>query len=250
MTDIQVPVHSVVRASAWGTNWNELGITFGRIPWSKRDEVLDFMWANYFPEEPICRSLDYQRTMSWFMDKQFDEHIKGGLSIMATDKDGRMLGVRLAESINKSDQSRRNFEEWFERNLNTFACCFGKINGNMIKVSTKLVSGELQFNVWDYHDQFKVEKILNCGALCSLKDSGIRGIGTELVRQSEAAGIEAGCEMASAIVTGLYSGKIFKKAGYEVQKEVAYAQFKDKNGELYLKDTREHLSCCIMTKRF
>jgi len=207
----------------------ELGITFSRITVAQRKKVLDFLAVNFFPHEPICRSLNFQPNLS--VKPVFDDHIKSGVSVMAVDKNGRLLGVRMATVLHKNSTVKKKFET-----SNT--------------ICRKLITGELEYNVWKYHEEFSVEKILSDGCLCSLKDSGIRGVGTELLRQSEAIGREEGCEMTSALVTGLYSGKIFRNAGYRILKEVQYANFRDEDGELYLKDTREHLSCCVMTKRF
>jgi len=49
-------------------------------------------------------------------------------------------------------------------------------------------------------------------------------------------------------VTGNYSAKIFEKLGHTLIKAVNYADFKDNRGELYLKDTREHLQSRIYLK--
>ena len=43
-------------------------------------------------------------------------------------------------------------------------------------------------------------------------------------------------------VLGKYSRRIFEKLDHTILSEVVYADFKDENGELYLKDTREHMS--------
>ena len=49
-------------------------------------------------------------------------------------------------------------------------------------------------------------------------------------------------------VLGKYSRRIFENLGHTIISEVTYADFKDENGELYLKDTREHLSVITCVK--
>ena len=89
-----------------------------------------------------------------------------------------------------------------------------------------------------------------------------RGLGTEVCRRSEELAVDFGCTYTYAIVTGgyfnllhsthfffqpqhlgLYSQKIFEKLGHTTDNRLMYNEFVDKNGELYLKDTREHTSC-------
>ena len=48
---------------------------------------------------------------------------------------------------------------------------------------------------------------------------------------------------------GIYSQKIFTKLNHETLVSVNYEDFKDENGELYLKDTREHTSIISCYKK-
>ena len=49
-------------------------------------------------------------------------------------------------------------------------------------------------------------------------------------------------------VEGKYSRRCFENLGYRVLPEVAYADFTDEKGELYLNDTRDHLSVITVVK--
>jgi len=80
-------------------------------------------------------------------------------------------------------------------------------------------------------------------AVSSARWHGVKGLGTELVRRSEELARSRGCTHTYAVVTGNYSAKIFDKLGHTLVKAVNYADFKDNKGELYLKDTREHIQC-------
>ena len=75
---------------------------------------------------------------------------------------------------------------------------------------------------------------------------------------------ELGCPFTYAVVTGLkltiltrnkiqftgkYSQRIFEKLEHTTIKRVMYDDFRDENGELYLKDTREHTSIITCYKK-
>ena len=51
---------------------------------------------------------------------------------------------------------------------------------------------------------------------------------------------ELGCSHTYAAVTGVYSQRIFTRLGHTTLTSLDYDDFRDENGELYLKDTREH----------
>lgn len=58
-----------------------------------------------------------------------------------------------------------------------------------------------------------------------------------------------GCAYTYAGVTGVYSQRIFTKLEHTTLKSLNYADFKDENGELYLKDTREHTKIVTCLKK-
>ena len=231
-------------------NLAELGITFHRIPPERGAEVVEFLWRNFFPEEPICRSLGLVRgkqtgVIDWF----FSELAVNGSSVMALDCDDRVIGVRLAEVANRDDWVKRCLEVGLDKLLFKVHCIFDKRTSRAIEASYLLITEGLDYSVWNLFDEFKVDKIL-CGmCLCSMKGSGIRGVGTELLKQSEMVGKEAGCAVSAAVASGNYSGKIFMRSGYDKGREVVYADFKDENGVLYLNDVREHVCAAVFTKR-
>jgi hypothetical protein len=51
------------------------------------------------------------------------------------------------------------------------------------------------------------------------------------------------------LFSGIYSRRIFENLGFTLQSEVAYIDFKDEIGLLYLKDTREHTSVTTWAKK-
>ena len=101
-------------ANTTGTDTNkfkEAGISFSRIPPDRTQEVLQFLAVNFFPEEPICRSLKVER--NWIVDMVFRDPVKAGNCVMATDVSGKIIGVRLVKVVCRSDW----FEKWADKVL-------------------------------------------------------------------------------------------------------------------------------------
>jgi hypothetical protein len=228
----------------------EFGIQFNVIPSDRTEEVLQLLADNFFPDEPIFRSLGFGRNS--FMDMWISEAINGGSCVMATDSSGKIIGVRLTEVIERNSF----FKKVVDKSMTAFLPVLAKIAKIMGKSTLQktcevfsALFKELEFDIWGFFDELGCQKILNDVCVCTSKEARVKGLGTELVRQGEAVGKERGCEYSVNIVTGLYSGKIFRdKCHYTVKSEIFYARFFDKDGNLYLNDTREHLSCFLCYK--
>jgi len=102
------------------------------------------------------------------------------------------------------------------------------------------LTNQVDFDVWKMFDKFNCEKIFENKGLCSARGHGIRGLGTELVKRADALALQLGCSHRYVICSGLYSQKVFRNQNWTNIESFAYADFKDENGEEYLKDTREH----------
>jgi len=167
-------------------------------------------------------------------------------SIAAIDADGNIIGIRLGKIVNK-----KNWVAWLKDKLYTklvpyllWALPVGVKN---LPIYFKIFS-YLEYDVWKMFDQFSCDTIYAANGLCSTRSHGVRGLGTELVKRSEILARDMGCEVAVAIVTGMYSERVFLNLDYKVLKELHYQNFRDENGELYLKDTREHTKCFTCVK--
>ena len=226
------------------------GIKFSVITPDRTEEVCQFLAENFLPDEPIMRSIGVKRNGT--LDMFWAEAIKEGSSVMATDSSGKIIGVRLTEIIDKNS--------WFKKAVEKSMVAFlpmltgiAKLLKKPVLYKTCKVFHELlhkfNYDTWSLFDEFGCQKILGDMGVCTAKDARVKGLGTELVKQAEAVGREKGCEYSVNIVTGLYSGKVFRdKCNYTVRSEIFYAQFIDKDGNLYLNDTREHLSCFMCYK--
>jgi hypothetical protein len=70
------------------------GLQFKIITEDMIPSVCDFIWKNFFPDEPISRSLNLER--HWAMDELYlKDSMKDGSSMVAMDKNGYIIGVRL-----------------------------------------------------------------------------------------------------------------------------------------------------------
>jgi len=69
-------------------------------------------------------------------------------------------------------------------------------------VFMKLLLTELDYNVWKQFDKLGCDRIYEDKSVCSGRDHGIRGLGTEVVRRSELLAAQLGCTHTYACVTG------------------------------------------------
>eukprot|EP00092_Neocalanus_flemingeri_P035895 GFUD01039082.1.p1 GENE.GFUD01039082.1~~GFUD01039082.1.p1 ORF type:complete len:248 (+),score=49.66 GFUD01039082.1:47-745(+) len=222
------------------------GIQFKIITNEMIPSVVDFMWENFFPDEPINRSLG--GTRNWVVDDFYlIDTMKDGTSMVALDKDGNIIGARLGIR-----QMRSKWVKWIFDRMIVYLPQWSlfwmpsEVQSQM-PIMIKLFT-LLGYNVWKMFDELGCDMIYEDKAVCSARSAGVRGLGTELCKRTENLAKEMGCTHTYACVTGKYSRKIFEKLGHTILSEVVYADFKDENGELYLKDTREHLSVISCVK--
>ena len=224
------------------------GVTFKVIDPSMDEQVKNFMWEHYFPDEPVSRSLDIKRNA--FIDKEhLDACLNDRSSIAAVDQSGRILAVRLGKVVRKGDWSAK-MGEWlfYLVGLVFCSCCFMKASTKRkFKIAIKLSEG-LNFSVWKFFDEYKCTTIYDDRGLCSARGHGIRGLGGELIRRSEELSKQRGCTHAIAMTTGKYSKIAFERQGYRLLTTLPYRHFVDSNRELYLKDTREHTEAASFIK--
>jgi len=233
---------NIVKTVRMENQFEKQGIQFKIIDNEMIPAVLDFMWEHFMPDEPIGRSLGVER--NWVVDElYFGEALKDGCSIAALDKDGNIIGARIGMRKMRSkwmswvlDRLPFNMPTWI-MNLMPLPESSLKSLPVMLKIFT-----QLEYDVWKMFNKFGCDLIYEDKAVCSARTSGVRGLGTELCKRTEDLARDLGCTYTYAAVTGKYSRRIFEKLDHTILSEVVYADFKDENGELYLKDTREHLS--------
>ena len=69
----------------------DAGVKFSVIPCDRTEEVCQFLGCNFYPDEPIFRSVGLERNK--IADAIVSEAIKEGSCVMATDSSGKIIGV-------------------------------------------------------------------------------------------------------------------------------------------------------------
>jgi len=225
------------------TDWDELGITFSVVPEEKGDEVVQFMNDYFIPDEPIFRSLDYNPTtnskmMNWMASYYMkSEAVIPGTSVMATDKDGKIIGLRLGHKSTKDKTiSQQNFVEWISWLVPMFVWKFsyGKL-AHLMRLMR-----DIKYAPHKAYDELGCEVMYEGISVVVAKEARVRGLGTELVRRSMDLAAKHGCEYMYLLATGEYSSKIFFRLNFTLMHEYEYQNFKDSDGNPLLTDTREH----------
>ena len=72
-----------------------------------------------------------------------------------------------------------------------------------------------------------------------------KGLGDKLLKRSLEYAKEQNCSHSSILATGIYSQRIIRNNGFHVVKEKAYEDFKDKHGEVLIKDD-VHKTCQLL----
>jgi len=224
--------------------WKRKGVEFKVVTEDMAEDVKLFLWKHFFPDEPISRSLNLERNS--FLDYMIvDETLKQRASIAAVDENGEILATRLGIVRNRND-----WFEWITENIivgivgSKWLSKFLPEGYKKLQIVMKLLD-LAKYDVWPMFDKFGCDKIYEDRSVCSARTHGIRGLGTEVVRRSEILAAELGCTHTYSSVTGIYSQKIFENLNHTTLTTIYYADYKDENGDLYLKDTREHT--CVIT---
>ena len=137
--------------------FEEQGIQFKVISPEMYGDVLDFLWENFFPEEPLFRSMGVARGP--LVDKYlFPEVFKQNCSIAAVDSSGNILAVRVGIIKNKS-----SWNAWFQdkmvaafpyRLFSSFLPPFVQKVPIMLKLQKKI-----EFNVWNQFDGWNCQSV-------------------------------------------------------------------------------------------
>jgi len=223
--------------------WRKKGVEFKIIDEGMVPDVMEYLSVHFFPDEPISRSLGVNID-SFLVGDIYRSALKDGSSVAALNPEGKIMGVRLGNVTKRSA-----WGPWIQDKIFALIKILVFLMPKSIQVSVKLFSPEwLDFKPYKMLAELPCEVMYDDKAVSSARWHGLKGLGTELVRRSEDIARSRGCTHTYALVTGNYSAKIFDKLGHTLIKAVNYADFKDNRGELYLKDTREHLQSRIYLK--
>lgn len=211
-----------------------------------KDDIKKWLCENFFPDEPVSRTFGFDNPQGFF-GRQFqkanlyelvDNVICKPHSILAKNKNGEIVGMRLGYTKSRSDP---------KRTLGVLKV-FNYLGWIMPKKAMKLYyllewfDEEIRYNPHKAMDDIGVDKLYNAVLLCVSKSFRGRGLGKELLNRSIDIAREEGCEAMYVVATGKYSQAIFEKAGFTCFIKRVYADVKGPNGSnLFDKEnTREH----------
>ena len=169
--------------------FEDQGIQFKIITEDMMVSVCDFMWEHFFPDEPISRSLNLTR--HWLVDEaHLKDAMQDGCSMAAFDREGKIIGVRLGK--------RKKRSQWALKMLERLPMILPSGLLRFLTGSTSLpiflnllvMAG---YDVWKMFDELGCEQIYEDAALCSARNTGVRGLGTELCRRTDELAKELGC---------------------------------------------------------
>merc|ERR1712218_81018 len=143
-------------------------------------KVSDFLWTNFFPDEPLIRSLDMDKK-NWLVDETYIlDNIKRGACVAAVDDKGEVLAVRLGVVRNRNDHFTRIFERAFNSFFKySFTCKLLPEACRKTWVVSKLFK-IINYDVWSMFDQLGCDRIYDDKAVCSGRSHRIQGLGTEV----------------------------------------------------------------------
>ena len=139
------------------SSFEEQGITFKVISPDMYGDVLDFLWENFFPEEPLLRSMGITRGA--LVDKYlFPDVFNQNCSIAALDSSGNILAVRVGIIKNKNSWNAWLQDKMFAgfpyRLLSRFLSPFVQ----KVPVMLKLMK-TIDFNVWKRFDGWNSQSV-------------------------------------------------------------------------------------------
>ena len=142
--------------------FEEQGIQFKVISPEMYGDVLDFLWDNFFPEEPLFRSMGVARgPLPWPLlsyDEFYPEVFKQNCSIAALDSSGNILAVRVGVIKNKNSWNAwiqdKMFAAFPYRLFSSFLSPFVQ----KVPVMLKLMK-TIDFNVWKRFDGWNSQSV-------------------------------------------------------------------------------------------
>ena len=212
-----------------------------RLTMEHSDAVFEYMKTEFCPDEPLFRATDIMNG-NGFMDKfahkeirkhYFDKGLQSGDCFGSFDADGNLLGLRLGFISNKQNLPWDPSLSWM-LNLPSF----------LMSKKFKQVLHALKFQEETDYKMIKAfdqcegnnGKIYFGLAVGVARKGRCQGLGGKLLKKSIDHAKEQGCSHMYLLATGKYSQKIMKNHGFEIIKEKNYESYKDKDGNIVIKD--------------
>lgn len=187
---------------------------------SDRENILDFLRIYYYPDEPITNGNEPKQQDS--DDEEFSlSVIKDGASIIAVDasKNDKIVGVLMAGPVEPDEV------EWL---INESERCANTNQKKWSEILLLLCHLAESANVFE---RFNVERSLHIHVMSVNHEYRGKSIGTNLMRKCFEIGKLLGYPVASADCTNVFSIRIAEKLGMQCINELAFCDYKDKNGK-------------------
>ena len=129
---------------------------------------------------------------------------------------------------------------------------FSKIMSKRVIKSLRVgdaVKDVLHYNPHMVMEDQDIKKVFMGEILAVAKSARGLKVGTALTLQSMELAREKECEGYFAGLTGIYSQKIYSDLDFPFVKELKYAEYKDKDGNIVFDDTLEHTSAKTAFKK-
>lgn len=185
------------------SEFEKQGIKFVIIKDDMYEAVKDFYWEHFIPDEPCSRSLGMTRGS--FMDKfVLPDIFNHKCSIAAINANSDILAIRLAQIRCRGQWFDKMMERMFMKVFNSERMTAMLLGESWRRTGSTFIKMAkiLNYDVWGAFDQLGCDKIYEDKAVCSARFHGIKGLGTEITKRSEALAAEMGCTHTYAIVTG------------------------------------------------
>jgi len=230
-------------------------ITYSIVPRTQSDSIAMFLVRYYHQLEPMTVALGMPKKEigGWFrrfirMAMHASVH---DVSVQATDeKEKRRVGVLSSIIIDPNKGLPPSM----------FSCLSvdpekHPINMIMKEFYDKLETGLEAANFGSKDKNGEPVKTLEHMFMSTSPEYGSKGISTNMVALSESvAATVINCQVGYVIATSEYSYRVFKKRGYEVMREIKYADYTDSKGVKIFADKVDklhpHTSCRAMVKKF
>ena len=150
------------------TTFEKQGIQFKIIDEDMMVPVCDFMWEYFFPDEPVCRSLNIIR--HWTMDDELlKDAMNDGSSMAAIDKNGAIIGVRIGKRKKKSQWTLKMFEQHFDSLPDAVV---SSMSGNAGMPIYRKLLALFGFDVCKMFAELSCDQIYEDVGVCSARFSG------------------------------------------------------------------------------
>lgn len=209
------------------------------------EEALAFLTVNFYPDEPVRRSLEGGGPL--LLDSFTKFYIADGWSLAAVDKGGKIVGMRVGKVVTSDNWKSKLLETAPVKRL---LCLVSNLTHPYNSLSTYYLRRELLgYSVSGLMARHRSKQAYIGQGVCTAPDYRGHGLATRLVAASLELARTSGCDHVFVCVSGNYSSRLFDRLGFSVESELRYDEFLDKHGAPLIKDTREHVKAQVRARK-